>query len=788
MLGDQVVTAQYLSNAARMEIETYTSAKFGSGDVAPRRTDNIYDLSSSALGKTIVDNLLDLSSLLSNDTITTAGADYVNAGAGTDLVWTKDLLFRYIDGGGGFDTFSLHPSFDSSATVLADYVSNARGEASVVLAQSANFSSGSAWTSGGGTTVSADTTAVRDPNGGNTADLVTFGSSASYLARQFSDLKVGNSYTFEVYTRLPNKLNNGDFSNGTVGWSVNNGAGAASVTAGALLLNAGIDASGGYADQSISTVVGQAYRLSWTTRSTTGGAVNFYAYAGNTPGAATLVNSFFGESSTTEITRSTTFTASATTTWLRIGDYGTNTAGSDLVVDNLTLAPIFNLEMAIAGGTVNSPNWNQYSGEYNYDGINVVANSWFKLSQNFTATSTNATVWLGANSEAGLSGVTQAAGSFYVWGEQLLEYTADDARVNANGYHKLQGFEKLDFSQSTAKQTVTIAAADVDQLAEKNLEGDPNRAANTSNLYAVLGDNDYLVPTGFGAVTRGYWKDSVGVVYDRKYSLTGGSLGAGETANLFVRSGDDAGEFGYTATAGTYSQGAGSTTMSFSFSEAMEVRALGAGDFSLAAGQSAAVSATSASMSSSGLTVSYSGGALTGVVRLQYSGSNLVDPEGDQLRYKDISVGTSAGETLDGAARTGDQAIFGNAGNDLIYGGSGNDLIVGGAGNDNLTGGAGADVFRFIQFEAGSDVVTDFNVTQGDKLDLRGLLQDTGFQLADLSLFVRIDAGVNESRVKVDTLGTGNFSAPSMTFSLLSPQGINDGLQELVDQRVFLVM
>lgn len=178
----------------------------------------------------------------------------------------------------------------------------------------------------------------------------------------------------------------------------------------------------------------------------------------------------------------------------------------------------------------------------------------------------------------------------------------------------------------------------------------------------------------------------------------------------------------------------------------------------------------------------------TGVLRLQYSGANVVDPEGDQLRYKDISVGTSAGETLDGAARTGAQAMFGNAGNDLIYGGAGHDLIVGGAGNDNLTGGAGADVFRFIQFEAGSDVVTDFNVLQGDKLDLRGLLQDTGFQLADLSLFVRIDAGVNETRVKVDTLGTGNFSAPSLTISLLNPQGLTDGLQELVDQRVFLVM
>jgi hypothetical protein len=85
--------------------------------------------------------------------------------------------------------------------------------------------------------------------------------------------------------------------------------------------------------------------------------------------------------------------------------------------------------------------------------------------------------------------------------------TAANTRVNANGYHKLSGFERLDFSQNTAKQTVTIAAADVDQLAEKNLAGDPQAAANTSNLYLGLGSNDHLIPTGFANTIpqRGYW-------------------------------------------------------------------------------------------------------------------------------------------------------------------------------------------------------------------------------------------------------------------------------------------
>jgi hypothetical protein len=156
-----------------------------------------------------------------------------------------------------------------------------------------------------------------------------------------------------------------------------------------------------------------------------------------------------------------------------------------------------------------------------------------------------------------------------------------DARVNAHGYHRLMGFEKLDFSQSTAKQSITIHAMDVDQLAEKNLVGDPNRAANTSNLYALLGANDHMVANGFANFTRGYWQDVDGLVYDRRYTQVGGSVGAGDTANLFVRGGDDAPEFGNTSTAATYTLAGASTTLNFAFNETMEVRALTANQFTV---------------------------------------------------------------------------------------------------------------------------------------------------------------------------------------------------------------
>ena len=46
-----------------------------------------------------------------------------------------------------------------------------------------------------------------------------------------------------------------------------------------------------------------------------------------------------------------------------------------------------------------------------------------------------------------------------------------------------------------------------------------------------------------------------------------------------------------------------------------------------------------------------------------------------------------------------------------------NDTLIGGLGDDSLKGGTEADIFRFSSND-GNDVIKDFKVSQGDKLQL----------------------------------------------------------------------
>ncbi len=60
---------------------------------------------------------------------------------------------------------------------------------------------------------------------------------------------------------------------------------------------------------------------------------------------------------------------------------------------------------------------------------------------------------------------------------------------------------------------------------------------------------------------------------------------------------------------------------------------------------------------------------------------------------------------------------------DVLRGGDGDDYIVGGEGADVMTGGAGADTFGYNAFfdfstPSATDVITDFNRAEGDKIDL----------------------------------------------------------------------
>lgn len=107
----------------------------------------------------------------------------------------------------------------------------------------------------------------------------------------------------------------------------------------------------------------------------------------------------------------------------------------------------------------------------------------------------------------------------------------------------------------------------------------------------------------------------------------------------------------------------------------------------------------------------------------------------------DILSGSAGDDEL--IAQAGHDKLYGDAGNDTLSGGDGDDLIVGGAGNDILTGGTGEDHFYFNFTDIGTaaspaiDTITDFNLSEGDVLDIRDLLDDE--ENNDLTQYLSFD-------------------------------------------------
>ena len=83
-----------------------------------------------------------------------------------------------------------------------------------------------------------------------------------------------------------------------------------------------------------------------------------------------------------------------------------------------------------------------------------------------------------------------------------------------------------------------------------------------------------------------------------------------------------------------------------------------------------------------------------------------------------------------------DMQLFGGTGEDIMIAGSGNDTLNGGTGSDVLRGGKGADKFVFdvSSFGRGSDLVSDFNRTEGDKIQLASAI--TGISKGAIASFM----------------------------------------------------
>ncbi|MBW8816578.1 MAG: VCBS repeat-containing protein [Caulobacterales bacterium] len=89
---------------------------------------------------------------------------------------------------------------------------------------------------------------------------------------------------------------------------------------------------------------------------------------------------------------------------------------------------------------------------------------------------------------------------------------------------------------------------------------------------------------------------------------------------------------------------------------------------------------------------------------------SLVGSDGQNLVYGNIG-----NDTCDGGA--GNDIVRGGQNNDLVMGGAGDDFVSGDKGDDTMVGGAGADIFHTFG-DAGLDRVTDFHVSEGDRVQL----------------------------------------------------------------------
>ncbi len=128
-----------------------------------------------------------------------------------------------------------------------------------------------------------------------------------------------------------------------------------------------------------------------------------------------------------------------------------------------------------------------------------------------------------------------------------------------------------------------------------------------------------------------------------------------------------------------------------------------------------------------------------------------IKANGEELAAESVNA---QGETRDG----GNDNLSGGAGDDVIFGQEGNDVLTGGLGNDTLYGGTGADSFLFESIDEGVDTVKDFDVAEGDDLDLSLLLASTSATQATIDSFVFATDNGTDTMIAVDLSGSGDVN------------------------------
>lgn len=93
-------------------------------------------------------------------------------------------------------------------------------------------------------------------------------------------------------------------------------------------------------------------------------------------------------------------------------------------------------------------------------------------------------------------------------------------------------------------------------------------------------------------------------------------------------------------------------------------------------------------------------------------------------------------------------------------GGAGDDQFTFGAGNDTATGGVGSDVFRFTGKGFGADVITDFSLSDGDRIHLTGFARFSQVKISELGDDLVLRAGNGQITLEAmagERLTAGDF-------------------------------
>ncbi|TKJ63612.1 type I secretion protein [Pseudomonas sp. CFBP13508] len=180
----------------------------------------------------------------------------------------------------------------------------------------------------------------------------------------------------------------------------------------------------------------------------------------------------------------------------------------------------------------------------------------------------------------------------------------------------------------------------------------------------------------------------------------------------------------------------------------------------------------------------------TGVDVSKVTTSNVHQYITEHYQAFDVSGAHDGNDTLLGGA--GNDILFGSGGtdlldggkgNDILLGGTGNDTLIGGQGNDILIGGSGGDTFVWKSGDTGNDVIKDFKASEGDRIDLRDLLQgETG---STIDNFLKITTVDGTSSLQVSSAGKFNSgdtaaATPDVTIKLEGNNWASANLHNLI--------